>query len=380
MVVAAQRSDRAGTVLELVTYQRRGLHENATRQWVARRLADVLGYAYGGIHSTEQSPAGTVYFVPDRTLLTDAASRHGIISPMQLFGGVVPHEFVATKSITHRLVEDAQEVPHGWSFALGAALDPVVLPGWTAFCQADAARAGRLLLADGQAMRVKPGHGIGGSGQSIVASEQELDAALRAIDAANLQRAGVVLELDLASAQTFSVGTLHVGDLHLAYCGTQWQTRNHAGHNVYGGSRLHCLRGDLDSLLRATKDSDEREAVAATARYDAEVSRAFPQFFASRRNYDVVIGQDARGITRCGVLEQSWRVGGASPAEVRALAAMSADPSLQRITTSSHELYALAEVPDGAEVSFRGDDPVVGTITKFSTIDDDGHQGDGHPA
>ena len=243
----------------------------------------------------------------------------------------------------------------------------MVLPGWTAFCHADATRAGRSLLAGGQAIRIKPGHGIGGSGQSIVASEQELDAALRAIDAANLQRAGVVLELDLASAQTFSVGTLHVGNLQLAYCGTQWQTRNHAGHSVYGGSRLHCLRGDLDSLLQRTHDEVGREAIAATARYDAEVSRAYPQFFASRRNYDVVRGQDTRGITRCGVLEQSWRVGGASPAEVRALEAMNADPDLQRITTSSHELYALTEVPDGAEVSFRGDDPVVGAITKFSS-------------
>ena len=45
------------------------------------------------------------------------------------------------------------------------------------------------------------------------------------------------------------------------------------------------------------------------------------RFFASRRNYDVVAGLDARGQRRCGVLEQSWRVGGASPAELVALAA-----------------------------------------------------------
>ena len=43
---------------------------------------------------------------------------------------------------------------------------------------------------------------------------------------------------------------------------------------------------------------------------------AFPGLFASRCNYDVVTGADGVGKHHSGVLEQSWRAGGASGAEI----------------------------------------------------------------
>jgi hypothetical protein len=46
---------------------------------------------------------------------------------------------------------------------------------------------------------------------------------------------------------------------------------------------------------------------------------AYPGFYASRRNYDIAQGLDSDGKPRSGVLEQSWRMGGASSAEMAAL-------------------------------------------------------------
>ncbi|HEY1139262.1 MAG TPA: DUF3182 family protein, partial [Lysobacter sp.] len=108
---------------------------------------------------------------------------------------------------------------------------------------------------------------------------------------------------------------------------------------------------------------------------DAEVSRAYPQLFASRRNYDVALGVDPSGMPRTGVLEQSWRVGGATPAEILALEAMHRDPQLRRVNASTHEVHELIDPPPGAQVYFRGDDPKAGPMTKYAMLDaqDDAH-------
>ncbi|HEY5802926.1 MAG TPA: DUF3182 family protein [Lysobacter sp.] len=364
-----------GPVVDLILTRKRGIHEKATRQWAAQHLANLLGRQFVGEYVADRDRDGDVYFVPDRTLLTAEAARLGIRGPDDLFGGVVPFPFVATKSITHPAPDGARDLPQGWSVALGEALTPFVLPGLTVFNIDDARVAGRRLLAAGAPIRTKPGHGIGGSGQRVVGSAGELDAALDALDADAMRESGLALELNLATAVTYSVGVLTVGPLRLSYCGTQRTTHNHAGHEVYGGSTLRCLRGGLDDLLQSTVDSAGRLVIAATIGYDREVSRAYPQFHASRRNYDIVLVEDADGTTRCGVLEQSWRIGGASPAEVLALQAMDADPGLERICVSSCEVYDLIDVPRGAEISFRGEDPVVGTITKYAIIEADDAQG-----
>jgi len=60
--------------------------------------------------------------------------------------------------------------------------------------------------------------------------------------------------------------------------------------------------------------------VAAARRYD-EATVEFHGFTASRRNYDVGQGVGADGRPRSGVLESSWRMGGASSAELAALTA-----------------------------------------------------------
>jgi hypothetical protein len=105
---------------------------------------------------------------------------------------------------------------------------------------------------------------------------------------------------------------------------------------------------------------------------DAAISNEFPQFFASRRNYDVACGRGRDGEPICGVLEQSWRFGGASAAEIAALEAFRADPALDVVRASTHEVYSADEPPPHARVHFRGDDASVGFLTKYTTIERDG--------
>src|SRR5687767_76115 len=73
-------------------------HEAVTRRGIARKLAVLKGYEYGGDYDAGGMPRGAVYFVPGDTIVgLDAAHALGIHSEKDLFGGVVPHAFVATK-------------------------------------------------------------------------------------------------------------------------------------------------------------------------------------------------------------------------------------------------------------------------------------------
>ena len=94
---------------------------------------------------------------------------------------------------------------------------------------------------------------------------------------------------------------------------------------------------------------------------------AYPGFMASRRNYDVGQGLDAQGKWRSGVFESSWRSGGASTAELAALAVFSQDPGLHIIKVSSIKVYGNAhQPPPHATVHFRGNDPEDGPMIRYT--------------
>src|SRR3954463_7685949 len=93
---------------------------------------------------------------------------------------------------------------------------------------------------------------------------------------------------------------------------------------------------------------------------------AFPGMILSRRNYDVAQGYDGRRQLRSGVLEQSWRIGGASGAEIAALEAFRANPALEVVRASTMEIYGDRDPPPHATVYFRGVDEEVGPMTKYA--------------
>jgi hypothetical protein len=108
--------------------------------------------------------------------------------------------------------------------------------------------------------------------------------------------------------------------------------------------------------------------VAAARRYD-EATEEFHGFTASRRNYDVAKGIGADGWPQSGVLEPSWRVGGASSAELAAMAAFARDPSLEIVRASHVEQYGQRRrAPADAIVEFQGDDPEAGPLLRYTIV------------
>jgi hypothetical protein len=349
-------------------------HEARTRAGIAAKLADLKGFAFAGEYDRAARYDCPLYFVPSDALVeVDAAKALGIQGEDDLFGGVVPHRFVATKAITHPLFDVQAHAPAGWVPEFPQAVAGSVLDGFCAFTRDDAQRAGARMLDLGP-VRVKRTMGIGGRGQFVVKSAGELADALAAIDDEEVSTSGVVIEENLDDVTTYSVGQVCVAELLATYCGTQRLTKNHRGLEVYGGSDLFVARGDFDALLHFPLADSVSLAIAQAREYDAAAHACFAGFFASRRNYDVMQGIDARGRQRSGVLEQSWRIGGASGAEVGALEAFRADPGLKAARAVSIEIYGESPPPpEDAFVYFRGVDPHVGPLTKYVRVEPNDH-------
>jgi Protein of unknown function (DUF3182) len=274
---------------------------------------------------------------------------------------------VKTKAITHGLIDCSAERPQGWSTAFAERVRGIVLPGYTAFSSRDARLAAARMLRHGP-LRLKKPLSASGKDQTLVATSSELDAALEKITDDEMATYGLVLEENLRHVKTFSVGEVAVGGLRVSYHGTQRTVTDNEGRPVYGGSDLVCVRGGWKVLEALPLAPDVRAAVVAARRYDA-ATQVFPGFMASRRNYDVAQGIGADGRVRSGVLEPSWRIGGASSAELAAAAAFARDPYLQIVRASHVEEYGRGrQVPADAIVDFEGDDPEAGPLLRYTIV------------
>src|SRR5205823_6127123 len=153
---------------------------------IGRTLAALKGWDFAGEYDPSRCYPGRTYLVPGDTLVgVEAACELGVRTEDDLFGGVVPFPFVATKAIAHPLVEPSAPAPVGWSHGFAQRVRDVVLPGFTAFTPDDARHAGAYLLQFGP-VRLKPARGSGWRGQRVVTGSAELEAALTAIDAGEL--------------------------------------------------------------------------------------------------------------------------------------------------------------------------------------------------
>lgn len=358
----------------VVTYEANELfrcrHEKETQVGLATGLARLKGFDVAAEHELPRQHSGPVYVLPSDTLVGIAAANAlGIHGEHDLFGGVVPHAFVGTKAITHPLVEPDADAPSGWSHAFGHRVRDVVLRGFSVFTPLDARHAGKRLLEHG-AVRLKPVRASAGRGQTVVSSATELEAALDVLDLAELSSHGLVLEENLSDVVTFSVGQVCVGGLVITYHGTQRLTPDNNGAAVYGGSQLIVARGGFEALAGFGLPVAARLAVTQARTYDAAAMECFSGLFVSRRNYDVARGVDAAGDWRSGVLEQSWRVGGASGAEIGALEAFQAAPALRAVRASTVEVYGASEAPPPqARVYFSGMDEQVGRLCKYALVE-----------
>jgi hypothetical protein len=344
------------------------LHEVETNRALARWLAQIVGFKYGGSYDPELHDGQDLYLLPTQTLVGVAAARAlGVKGPDDLWGGYVDHDFICTKAISHGLLNRHAFAPDGWSPLFSERVRNVVLDGLSVFSLDDARPAAEHLLYSGP-IRLKPIHACAGRGQEVIKSLDEFDAILARPEAKKLFTEGVVLEQDLDKVITHSVGQSFIGGKVLSYCGDQYLTEDGQGEQVYGGSNLLVVQGYYDDLLELELPDDVRLAIQQAQVFDSAADEAYPGFYASRRNYDIAQGLDSNGKQRSGVLEQSWRMGGASSAEIAALQSFVNDPGMRAIRVSSVETYIDQPLPADAIEVYRGPAQSSDFLLKYVTV------------
>jgi len=328
-------------------------------RWVAK----LLHGQFAGNCDPQTRYEEPVYYIPARTLVMSVEEAHtlGITSPEDLMGGIVPAGYVGTKAITHGLIAEDAHRPHGWSQAFTDAVKDIVLPGFSVFSVGDALQAGIHLLKDGN-VRFKPASGRSGRDQAVIVSRKDLVHHVSRMDPQELQTYGLVLERNLRDICTLSVGTLLLDGQYISYYGTQRMTLNNQGTVEYEGSDLLFIRGPLEHLLQLDVPDNIHLAMEQAITYDAALGH-YPGVIASRRNYDVGQGHDRDGNLLSGVLEQSWRIGGATGAELCAFECFQNDPNITAVEASTYCVFGWdAQLPPQAIVQFDGADTRYGPM------------------
>jgi hypothetical protein len=326
----------------------------------------LLQYDYGRAGDPVSDAQQRIYFVPDHTLTAVEAVRLGVRSDRDLFGGVVPHAFVATRAATHAPVSVDAEVPQSWSYALARILTGCVLRGYSAFSHADARQAAQRLLRTGP---VRLNCGETEATRDMLSDMDEFEEALGGIAVIDFATQGVVVEQALAEQTTYVVGRSRVANEMVSYVGTRRAARIESGRPVHAGCDLAVVPGDFTELDRVGLSAEARDAVIKAARYDEAISHAYRSSFASRRSYDVVLGHDHHGTPRMGVRGPSWRVAAESPAEIAAMMAFRDVPGLKCLRAATYEAFGKVDVPSDAMVYYRSGDTDGGMLTKYCTID-----------
>ncbi|MES0000069.1 DUF3182 family protein [Mesorhizobium sp. M0051] len=342
-------------------------HERHAINAVARQIALLKGFAFEGDLSAFKLDGEYLYYVPDDSLLLADASRMGIAGPKDFFGGVLPSRLAMTKVITHNVIGASAFRPDDWPAEFPERVSGAVLPGYSTFSRTDTLQAADRLLRQGP-VRLKPPLASRGREQQIASSVSEVEAFLERYQASNLEKNGFVLETNLADIATLSVGIADVGEIAIAYVGTQRITADNAGQPVYGGSDIIAVRGGWEALAGLSLSSASALAVAQARTYDAAMIEC-PGFFASRRNYDIGQGTDWSGKWKSGVLEACWRIGGSSTAELAAMNVMQQYPDVQFVCASAVKAFGMnCQPPANATVHFQGEDPDEGAITRYTAV------------
>lgn len=312
-----------------------------TQQKLAQQLVKIF-------QQTEEKPnanlAGSPYLLPIDTLLANEAKTLGIESVHDLYGGVVPYDFVKTKVLSHPLSHSSYTAPEGWDYDLGQKLMPYTLKGYSAFSVQEAFWTARGFIHEGP-IRIKFAYAKASHDQFVCNHYQEVTDLLLQSRFEPLLEQGVVIEENLTNTTTYSVGQTQVAGILISYVGEQRQVPNHEQLPTYGGTHLFAVRGSYEELIEAVNTPVLVRAIRLAQNYEQCIQVAFPAWYASRRNYDVIHGTAWDGSDRLGVLEQSWRMGGASMAELLAIEAFLHNPALASVQAWTKERYSRTQEP-----------------------------------
>ncbi|KAB2697557.1 DUF3182 family protein [Ochrobactrum sp. Kaboul] len=338
-------------------------HNVASVEALAARLAKLSGSSLSPSSQNFDDVDGT-FFIPTVSLIRKS---HPELDANQFWGGCVDQEYMTTKLATHPAWNEEDELPAGWKPQFAKDLGSAALAGFSVFSHDHAARAGAFLL-DKSKIRLKDPYASGGKNQCVFENNHELDVFLQSLSQSEITK-GMVIEEDVENSSTYSVGQVSLAGLTASYLGRQYIAHDPMGESVYAGSRLYVVRGGWDELLLRLRMPVAHRIIEGARRYDMAAGEHFG-LVASRKNYDVLVGPITEDGFCCGVLEQSWRVGGASPAEILAVEAMIGDQSILALQVLARETYGAAprfEINDF--IVYVGQDDTGQPLHKYARIE-----------
>jgi hypothetical protein len=303
-----------------------GMYLDQRNTVIGERMASLLG---GKVCSIEDSENDR-YFLPHAALTKSASEPMGIRTEDDLFGGVVEVASHRDKAILHPRVPGYEQncIWHSSKFA--DLVSGAVLPGFSVFSTADAHKALRRLQAEGYTVRGKDPTRDGSGGQWAIKDEAHLSSIMASLPQKQILDHGFVLESNLETLETLSIGQIYFNGKFYSYYGNQESTTSPKGNQTYGGTTLTMMRGPFEDLARFIDDPHLSRAVEQAK----TVYRAYSVYdpLISRANFDVVQGQTSNHEFLSGVVDQSLRIGGATPAEIMAIEALQRDPSIEQVT------------------------------------------------
>lgn len=314
---------------------------------IGKLLAKVINCEYAGdLAINHHEPGDTDIVIPDDPIMSGTAAKLGITKPQQIYGSVVSNKFLASKSIFHLPVPDAEYVPYDFPYALANDINALGLttPGYTAFTKKDIYKACERLNREGYLPRLKDTRASFGTGQKFISSESELNHALENLSEQTIKEYGYVVEAQIITSHTFphsfSGGWSTVGDYQYSYVGVQNVNVDNYGY-PYKGTEIMAFRGDINSVSESLPPH-----LVELLRQIKTLTSVFtntPGLICSRYNFDFIAGEliTQKGVTRTGIFltEQSFRIGAATAAEFLALKNMTENPNLKKISTSTTISY-----------------------------------------
>jgi hypothetical protein len=282
--------------------------------------------------------------------------------PLWIYGSTMPRDLLEryTKAQVHEPFAD--DAPAWFDRRFPRYIRGSTLPGYSCFSRASLLGATRRMLEEFTGVRWKDPDGNSGVGQWSVRSVDEIDAALAAVAAdmgagdqaeldGHLAEHGYVVEAEVEDVEAWSITVTRTPHGHFSSFGRLLEpkvdTAERGTIQVYGGTTAVVVRGDPEALadlpdggvvLHDPVLDDIRLAptapVVRAAQCYIEGIRLWEAdgAFETRANVDVITGTLVRrhGAREeiAAAVEESGRIGGASPAELLGIIDLRADPEL----------------------------------------------------
>ena len=295
---------------------------------------------------------GKTYYVADKTIVLEFSENQKLIkdalieSEKDFFGGIVPRAYQSTKAIMHPLVSREAACPLGWSHEFSQELVhlELVLPGFTVFNIEDIRTAFNHLYDKGvYQIRLKDPLGYLGMNQFVVTSFQELEQFIsdKIVDNEKLQQYGLVVEENLCpeDLKIYSVSFVTVAFHQVQCIGVQRFSQGlYAGTDFVIMQTGKYILPELLARVGIFNKEDAQVIIDKALLFRALLNKHIPEIKTARFNLDIVSGiasiysnSTCELVKRFALLEQSFRVGGASAAEIWGLEYLLCHPSVDAV-------------------------------------------------